>query len=539
MPNAKVADLVEEVLRHRREHLVEQVRAWVTDLEAEIELRLLHADFHRDTKGADGGGADGGEGSRDLADAKTSHPHFHSRRLSVSETAHAGHSYMSASYQRAKAKGSRFHFHKKIRFKKESINLKRQLSQLSSLRQMVRSLVSHPLFDLFFALVIISNAVYLGIRVETMDPRFPPAQASTLPVQLTYGVVFSLEVILRLFAAGPADYACGSDWAWNWLDVAVVVSSWTAIVIDLAYEGSDAGVSSSIRMVRIIRASRLLRILRTVWVIRFIGALRTLVASLVDTLRSLFWALLLLFLIIYVFGILFTDVALEYVQENYQANGELDLNLIKYFGSLYNSAATLFRAISGGLDWDNAAESLNPVGVLWVQIFHFYVAFVSFAVLNVMTGVFCNSAIKSAERDMKAKLEDRHDFRALMMNIFKQIDASGDGKLTLTEFETLFDSEAMKALLETADIKAADAWGLFDSLDRDGDSLVDVNEFIEQCLELHGPARALDLHTLTRQTMKFADQLAAIEKAQQQQLRFTTFPAQNKSAPQDDTFICM
>ena len=154
-------------------------------------------------------------------------------------------------------------------------------------------------------------------------------------------------------------------------------------------------------------------------------------------------------------------------------------------------------------------------------------------------GVFCNSAIKSAERDMKAKLEDRHDFRALMMNIFKQIDASGDGKLTLTEFETLFDSEAMKALLETADIKAADAWGLFDSLDRDGDSLVDVNEFIEQCLELHGPARALDLHTLTRQTMKFAEQLAAIEKAQQQQLRFTTFPAQNKSAPQDDTFICM
>ena len=154
-------------------------------------------------------------------------------------------------------------------------------------------------------------------------------------------------------------------------------------------------------------------------------------------------------------------------------------------------------------------------------------------------GVFCNSAIKSAERDMKAKLEDRHDFRALMMSIFKQIDASGDGKLTLTEFETLFDSEAMKALMETADIKAADAWSLFASLDQDGDSLVDVNEFIERCLELHGPARALDLHTLTRQTMKFGEQLAAIEKAQQQQLRFSTFPARNTSAPADDTFICM
>ena len=297
MPNTKVVDLVDEVLRHRREHLLEQVRAWVNDLEAEIELRLLHADFHKGREG------DGGEGSTDLADAKST-----SRSRRMSETASAGHSYMSASYQHAKSKGSRFHFHKKIRFKKESINLKRQLSQLSSLRQMVRSLVNHPIFDLFFALVIISNAVYLGIRVETMDPRFPPPQASTLPVQLTYGIVFSLEVILRLFAAGPGEYVCGSDWAWNWLDVAVVVSSWTAIVIDFVYEGSDAGVSSSIRMVRIIRASRLLRILRTVWVIRFIGALRTLVASLVDTLRSLFWALLLLFLIIYVFG---SDTALK------------------------------------------------------------------------------------------------------------------------------------------------------------------------------------------------------------------------------------
>ena len=156
-----------------------------------------------------------------------------------------------------------------------------------------------------------------------------------------------------------------------------------------------------------------------------------------------------------------------------------------------------------------------------------------------MTGVFCNSAIKSAERDQKAKLEDRHDFRALMMKIFKQIDSSGDGKLTLTEFESLFDSEAMKALMETAEIKATDAWTLFTSLDQDGDNLVDVNEFIERCLQLHGPARALDLHSLTRQNMKLAEQLATIELAQKQQMRMFTLPLRGTVHFQDENLVCM
>ena len=144
-----------------------------------------------------------------------------------------------------------------------------------------------------------------------------------------------------------------------------------------------------------------------------------------------------------------------------------------------------------------------------------------------------NSAIKSAERDQKAKLEDRHDFRMLMMKIFKQIDSSGDGKLTLSEFESLFDSEAMKALMETADIKAADAWTLFASLDQDGDNLVDVNEFIERCLQLHGPARALDLHTLTRQNLKLGEQLHDIEKAQAQIM----FRLRRQSSV--DSVVCM
>jgi len=236
----------------------------------------------------------------------------------------------------------------------------------------------------------------------------------------------------------------------------------------------------------------------------------------------------------YVFGILFSDIALDHMKEERNIDPELD----RFFGSLPASLETLFRTISGGLDWGEAADSLIPVGWPWVQVYHFYVAFVSFAVLNVMTGVFCNSAIKSAERDQKVKLEDRQEFRALMTKIFRRIDASGDGKLTLTEFESLFDDEALTALMETAEIKAIDAWTLFASLDSDGDNMVDSEEFIERCLQLHGPARALDLHMLSRQNLKLSEQLAAIERSQRQQ-RAHFVHTQSDAPAREDSLLCM
>lgn len=82
----------------------------------------------------------------------------------------------------------------------------------------------------------------------------------------------------------------------------IVVSSWVDIIIEMMESSGETGVSSSIRILRLLRVSRLLRIVKTLWIVRFVGALRTLVASLVDTFKPLFWAMLLLLIIIYIAG---------------------------------------------------------------------------------------------------------------------------------------------------------------------------------------------------------------------------------------------
>ena len=107
------------------------------------------------------------------------------------------------------------------------------------------------------------------------------------------------------------------EWYWNWLDFFVVISSWVEFVVDLASaeEEQVSRGNSNFRLMRLLRLGRLVRVVRIVRVVRLFRALRTLVASLAGTLKSLFWAFLLLGLIIYIFAILFTDVVLDHVLE--------------------------------------------------------------------------------------------------------------------------------------------------------------------------------------------------------------------------------
>ena len=75
------------------------------------------------------------------------------------------------------------------------------------------------------------------------------------------------------------------------------------------------------------------------------------------------------------FGILFTDAVLDHRNELNFADETS--NLSKFFGGLYPSIVTLFRSISNGLTWGEAADALENMdnGIFWSSLFHFYVAF--------------------------------------------------------------------------------------------------------------------------------------------------------------------
>jgi len=351
-------------------------------------------------------------------------------------------------------------------------------------------------FNIFFALVIITNAIFMGIQLEWSVANMDMSvRTSFLLISSIYALLFSVEMFIRICAVGPLSYFCSSGCGWNWLDVLVVVPAWVELAISLgAFDFGGGGSASQFRIVRIFKVTRLLQVVRSIRLVRFLSALRALVLSVVDTTRQLLWALILLGLVQYSFGIMFTDAVLDYQLEH----GE-DPVLKQYFGTVYASVSTLFRAILGGIDWELAADALEAVGTVWVQLFHLYIAFCGFAVLNVMTGVFVNSAIKTRERDHETLIQNKQKFTDLVQKIWKKMDTSGLGEITIIEFERMFDDEEMKAFFQSIEINAVDAWTLFDSLDVNGDHTISLEEFSERCIQLHGPARSVDLYALKKE----------------------------------------
>ena len=67
----------------------------------------------------------------------------------------------------------------------------------------------------------------------------------------------------------------------------------------------------------------------------------------------------------------------------------------------------------------------------------------------VYPGVFCNSAITAAENDtellVQSTVQMRKELRDHVVSLFHSIDERGLGRVTITDFEKAFDTEAMQA----------------------------------------------------------------------------------------------
>ncbi|CAJ1389062.1 unnamed protein product [Effrenium voratum] len=390
-------------------------------------------------------------------------------------------------------------------------------SMRQSCQDHASTIVNSQWFSMFFGMMVVSNSVLIGasLQMQTSQGEAFSAHQPLKILNIIYAALFTVEAVLRFAAQGFWGYVwTGDDWSWNWLDIFVVVSSWVELASGLITQEGDntlGAANTNLRVFRLLRVGRMVRVIRIVRVVKFFRSLRTFVQSLVGTLKALFWALVLLLLIIYIFAIIFTDTVWS------QSVGQRDERLDRYFGTLYVSMVTLFRSISNGIQWDEPADALGSVegGFFWVQAFHFYIAFCSFAVLNVLTGVFCNSAIRAAEQDHEMRImtlvQTRKDLREQVNSLFHMMDQEGRGAVTITDLERHWHDEAVMAFFRSMEMEAMDAWTLFSSLDVDGDMSIGVDEFVERCLQLSGPARSTDLFALRQQTEKLAKQLRRIQ----------------------------
>ncbi|CAJ1385656.1 unnamed protein product, partial [Effrenium voratum] len=362
-------------------------------------------------------------------------------------------------------------------------------------------------FDVFFAVAILTNMVFIGFEVQYNLENPGPESVMIQVVRNVYTGLFSMELLLRICASGCRSFLCGRDMKWNLLDLFIVLSSWWEAFVEIAYAFHVDGLESvvglaGLRTLRIVRITRLVKIARITRLLRFVMALRTLTQSILYTLKSLIWALVLLTLIVYVFGILFaqavndhiTDPALPPLSDQALAMSEI------YFGNLWLAMLSLFMSIAGGVSWEQVLVPLQAISWIWVMVFLFYISFTYFAVLNVVTGVFCQSAIDSAQSDHDAVLQsilaNKQAHIEKIRYLFNEIDAEDTGVITYQMFQNKVGTKEVQTYFESIDLDIWDAWSFFKLLDLDNGGAIEVEEFLMGCLRLRGSARAMDMAKL-------------------------------------------
>jgi len=241
---------------------------------------------------------------------------------------------------------------------------------------------------------------------------------------------------------------------------------------------------------------------RLMRIFRFVLALRTLIYSILHTLKALFWALVLLFLIVYVFALIFTQAVNGHLHDPEAAQlpaAELEVSLT-FYGTLIDTMSSLFMSVTDGVSWEKIYRPLHLISPFWSFLFLFYVCFVYFAVLNVLTAVFCQSAIESAENDHATAVQNMMANKEMHLKkiraLFSQLGTEESGIITFGQFESKIHSPEVREYFETLGLDVEDAWSFFKLLDRDGGGSVEVEEFLKGCLRFRGQARAIDIGQL-------------------------------------------
>eukprot|EP00929_Paragymnodinium_shiwhaense_P028011 TRINITY_DN16315_c0_g1_i3.p1 TRINITY_DN16315_c0_g1~~TRINITY_DN16315_c0_g1_i3.p1 ORF type:complete len:592 (-),score=102.36 TRINITY_DN16315_c0_g1_i3:47-1822(-) len=369
----------------------------------------------------------------------------------------------------------------------------------------VSGIVEKRIFEPLCALFIGFNACLIGLEVEYSAGN----QTTALPIGFKvceYITVcwFVFELILRLVAVGPRAFFRMQDRIWNMFDVFIVLASLVDVVLMSTSEAEQSSVLLALKVLRIVRLVRIAR------VVEFFRALRMMVHSMFHTLAALMWFLVLMAIITYCFAICLTQATVDHMievlgvaadwEEAVSAGPDYMARMLKDFGSVPRSMYTLLKCVSGGVSWGDPGDLIVELGPGLMCTFLIFICFTIFAMLNVVTGFFCEDAAASAARDrddiVQEQMRDKEQYIRKFRDVFSEIDQDGSGSMTLDELNAHIEDEHLQAYFSHLQIDASSAWEIFRLLDVDASGTISVEEFVWGCVKLRGFAKTLDVASI-------------------------------------------
>jgi Ca2+-binding EF-hand superfamily protein len=180
-----------------------------------------------------------------------------------------------------------------------------------------------------------------------------------------------------------------------------------------------------------------------------------------------------------------------------------EARLRRHFDSLGQTILSLWQSLSGGIDWSEVADPLtSEVGFLLGLGFAAFIAFSLLALMNVVTGVFVQTALHSAEQ------EEEEFLTSQIIQLFQKCKDNSErtgprghsarsadiwGCITEQELEERLGDPALAKEWSNISVSADEAQYVFALLDVEEKGEVQFEEFLSACLRLKGNAKSLDM----------------------------------------------
>jgi len=343
-----------------------------------------------------------------------------------------------------------------------------------------------------------------------------------------------IEVVVNAYAQ-RWDFVTGKDSYWNLFDMAIVAISTAMLLVQAV----------SVTFLRVLRLFRLGKIMRVFRAFKFLRGVRSMVISMSGSFMHLVSAMLVMCVFIYVVSLVLMQGIASDAEERNDFYGlpitrnakvgtvfEFASGMMPHagdvshagdwervntlYGSIDRAMMTLFLSVSNGITWSAAAEPIAKLGTFYGMVWTAFMAFMLFGMLNVLTGIFVDAAIKAMMNDrdnmIQAQMDERDSLVSTIHAVFKDMDADGSGNITEAEFDVLLRDEELALYLSALGIQHREAKCLFTLLDEDQSGKLTIDEFVNGFLKLKGGAKAFDTALLMAENLKIRKKLVKLSE---------------------------
>jgi len=343
-------------------------------------------------------------------------------------------------------------------------------------------LARHQKFEHLTLLVICLNALWIWIDTDLN----PGAMLITSPpvfqiAEHAFCCYFSYEWIIRFLAFrrkrdGLRDFWFVFDSLLVWT---MIFETWVMSIVFLAAMDSGSGGMGNASILRIARLLRLTRMARMARLLRALPELLILIKGMVAALRSVCFALGLLGLILYVFGVAFTQLCEDTSLEGQFETVIRSMHTLLVYGALMDEVSSLITDI----------EEEN---IFLLLIFYMFLLLASLTVMNMLVGVITEMVLKvgATERAQATKSFVTDKLMELMMT---GADENNDNRISKEEFIWMLHNKRANRVLHEVGV---DVIGLLDFADtifeptpdegQVGEKQLTVKEFMKVILDLRG-----------------------------------------------------